>query len=137
MDFKDLSNEQFVVQLENALKLFERTHLEQSEIRALLNGSLDRLKEKAVVEQPVLPEPAPDFPEMNEDLLLILGKICFQCAPIARVLRLGGMEIKTRAENEQAHVIHWLLKYYLKDPVKWMELAGDELKAIQAKVNPS
>lgn len=88
-------------------------------------------------ETPKLPQAAPDLPAMNEDLLLILGKICFQCSPIARVLRLGGMEIKTRAENEQAHVIHWLLSHYLKDPAKWAENAGDEIKAIQEKVLPS
>lgn len=73
----------------------------------------------------------PTLPEMNDDLLFILGKPCFQCASIAQILRLTGEDIQPRAESEQAAVIHWMLSYYLKHGENWKAVANTDLKERQ------
>ena len=49
------------------------------------------------------------IPALNDDMIWILGRPNFWCASVANVLRQDGQEIKTKAEHEQAAVIHWLL----------------------------
>jgi hypothetical protein len=71
--------------------------------------------------------------EMNEDLEKILGRLCFQCGPVAQVLRQAGHTIKTRAESEQAAVILWLLRLYADHGHKWHLRAGDMLDSITKK----
>jgi len=65
---------------------------------------------------------------LNDDLRFILGRPNFWCAPYAAALRTLGQEVRTKAEDEQAATIHWLLKAYLADPAKWRENIGAELK---------
>lgn len=67
--------------------------------------------------------------EMNPDLLEILGRPCFRCIQIAQILRASGTEIQTRAENEQAAVLLFLLNHYLADNLNWYTNASEELKA--------
>lgn len=77
---------------------------------------------------------ASSFPDrLDTDLRAILGLICFQANPLAICLRAGGAEIPYRAEDEQAHVIHWLLKLWLKHGAGWREAAKAELEAIRQK----
>lgn len=85
----------------------------------------------------VLDEVAERVPfELNDDTLNILGKPNFVCGPIARILRSGGMEIETKAEIEQALVIHWLLGFYMKHGSEWYAKANDTLKQIaEAQTN--
>lgn len=66
------------------------------------------------------------LPPLNDSLVDILGRVCFRCAGIAQILRAGGQVIPTRAENEQAATIHFLLAMYLQHGVAW------ELKAHEA-----
>lgn len=68
------------------------------------------------------------LPELNADLIDILGRPNFTCIRIAQLLRLGGVEIATKAEAEQATVIHYLLNFYLKHGSKWAEIANEDLK---------
>ena len=70
------------------------------------------------------------LPELTPDLALILGKICFQCIHIVQILRVGGQQINTRAEDEQAAAIYFMLKHYIKDPVNWSKNCNAELQAI-------
>lgn len=72
--------------------------------------------------------------ELNDQTKQILGMICLQCGPIAHLLAKGGWTIKTRAEDEQAAVIHWLLNLYLEHGDNWREIAQAELNRISAKV---
>lgn len=77
--------------------------------------------------------PTPDavdalaLPELNADLIDILGRPNFTCIRIAQLLRLGGVEIATKAEAEQATVIHHLLGFYLKHGSHWAEKADEDL----------
>lgn len=69
-----------------------------------------------------------ELPGMDDDLLAILGRSNFACAPIARLLRKAGRSIPEKAEAEQAHVIHWVLGLYLKHGAEWAEKGEAELR---------
>jgi hypothetical protein len=72
-----------------------------------------------------------DYPnEIDDDLLFILGRPNFACAGIATALRADGVEVPTKSEAEQAHVIHWLLKMRLDHPEDWRKRVGEELDRI-------
>jgi hypothetical protein len=69
------------------------------------------------------------LPEINKELIEILGRPNFQCIRLANALRAKGRTINTRAEDEQANVIHWMLNHYLKHGDDWISHAEAELKA--------
>jgi len=70
-------------------------------------------------------------------MIWILGRPNFWCASVANVLRQDGHEIKTKAEHEQAAVIHWLLSLYLEHGDGWRDVAQKESDRIKAKVESS
>lgn len=88
---------------------------------------VERAMEAEIAElraQPRLPE----LPPLDDELVAILGRPNFMCAGIAARMRELGHSIKTRAENEQAAVLHLLLGFYLKHgAVEWADRAGDYL----------
>lgn len=67
------------------------------------------------------------FPELNEALIEILGRPNFQCSHLANALRLTGQDIPLKAENEQAAVIHFLLKAYWEDKENWRDIVKARL----------
>lgn len=71
---------------------------------------------------------AQDLPELNSDLIDILGRPNFTCIRLAQLLRLSGFEIAKKAENEQATVIHYLLGFYLRYGSQWAEEADEDLE---------
>jgi len=71
---------------------------------------------------------APVLPELNADLIDILGRPNFTCIRLAQLLRLSGVEIATKAEAEQATVIHYLLGFYLKHGSEWAEMADEDIE---------
>lgn len=71
---------------------------------------------------------------LDDETQWILGRPNFWCASVAQVLREDGHEIKKKAENEQASVIHWLLNLYLEHGDKWRDVAQSELNRIKDKV---
>lgn len=73
------------------------------------------------------------LPEINEDLVEIIGRPNFTCSGLAELLRRNGADIKRKSENEQAYVIHWLLVIYLKHGIEWRAIAESELKSMAAK----
>ena len=77
--------------------------------------------------------------ELNEDTKLILGMPNFRCGVLARVLRLDGIEIPQKAEEEQAYVIHWLLSFYEKHGDKWVDRVDKEMAQMARRraSNPS
>lgn len=72
---------------------------------------------------------APVLTELTDDLREILGRPNFTCHYIAKALRLMGLSIAPKSEDEQAVVIHWLLGHYLKHGASWRQQAEAELKA--------
>ncbi|MDX3877066.1 MAG: hypothetical protein QHC81_01140 [Achromobacter sp.] len=71
------------------------------------------------------------LPELNADLIDILGRPNFTCIRIAQLLRLSGVEIDKKAEAEQATVIHYLLGFYLKHGSQWAEKAGEDIERLR------
>ncbi|NEV77918.1 hypothetical protein DYI24_12810 [Rhodopseudomonas sp. BR0C11] len=65
--------------------------------------------------------------KMTPELREVLGKICFQLAPIAQAFRAAGHEIEEKAEAEQAFVLHWLIKLALKHGSNWRDEASDQI----------
>ena len=72
------------------------------------------------------------FFELNDDTKAILGRPNFMCAKLADCLRKLGHEIPTRAEEEQAHVIYWLLGKYEEHGADWREAAANELRQLES-----
>ena len=77
------------------------------------------------------------LPALDDEMIWILGRPNFWCASVANVLRQDGHEIKTKAEHEQAAVIHWLLSLYLEHGDGWRDVAQKESDRIKAKVESS
>lgn len=71
----------------------------------------------------------PIIPELTSDLREILGRPNFTCHHVAKALRVMGITIAPKSEDEQAVVIHWLLGHYLKHGADWRQRATAELEA--------
>ncbi|MFB9087154.1 hypothetical protein ACFFW8_20900 [Erwinia tracheiphila] len=72
------------------------------------------------------------IPPMDDHLLVILGRPNFMCSWLAESLRAGGYDIPRKSECEQATVIHWMLKLYLKHGANWLNEGNNELARIRA-----
>ena len=55
-----------------------------------------------------------EFPALTPELAKILGTMCFQCITFSQALRQAGHQITTRAEDEQAATLHWMLGHYFR-----------------------
>ncbi|KWK75750.1 hypothetical protein [Burkholderia ubonensis] len=73
--------------------------------------------------------------EMSSALRDVLGRPNFWCGPIAHEMRAAGTEIKAKAEDEQAHVLHWLVKLVLDHGDDWQKHAATDLRAIRKKAD--
>ena len=73
------------------------------------------------------------LPPLDDDLAFILGTMCFQCITYAQMLRASGQKIETRAEAEQAAVIHWLLGFYFQHGAAWRNAAIKEAERLRAE----
>jgi hypothetical protein len=73
--------------------------------------------------------------ELNKDTKFILGRPNFMCAPIAVVLRKAGHDIPKKAEDEQAHAIHWMLEMHEKHGSLWQEKANEFLRNADKRNN--
>ncbi|QRF60189.1 hypothetical protein [Variovorax paradoxus] len=83
---------------------------------------------------PVQRNDAGDLAALNDDLIAILGRPNFTCIRLAQALRLCGTDIKTKAEHEQAAVIHFLLMRYLSHGSEWAKHAEADLRAMLDQV---
>lgn len=72
----------------------------------------------------------------SQDVKDVLSLMMWSTGPIAHVLRAGGEAIPTRAEDEQAHVMHWLLNLVLEHGDGWRDAAQARIKAIQDALPP-
>ncbi|KVV12360.1 hypothetical protein WK77_05970 [Burkholderia ubonensis] len=73
--------------------------------------------------------------EMSPALRDVLGRPNFWCGPIAHEMRAAGAEIKAKTEDEQAHVLHWLVKLVLDHGDDWQKHAETDLRAIREKAD--
>lgn len=95
---------------------------EAKRVEALLNAPTQELG--------TLPYPT----EITEALFDVLSLMLWHTGPIAHVLRIGGAEIKKRAEDEQAHVLHWFIQLAIQHGPAWRERATASINEIRAAV---
>jgi len=70
------------------------------------------------------------LPPLDDDLRDILGRPNFACIRLANLFRKEGAVIASKAEDEQAHVIHWMLGLRLKHGREnWREHADRAIDA--------
>lgn len=72
-------------------------------------------------------------PELHDALTTML----WISSGIAHALRMDGEDIPTKAEDEQAHVIHWFIKLVLEHGEDWRNVVGKRLETIQQKHAPA
>ena len=72
--------------------------------------------------------------ELTDDLSEILGRPNFLCGHIAHVFRADGHNIPTKAEAEQAFVIHRWIGLWAKHGSEWRQAAGADLNAALERV---
>ncbi|WP_109477652.1 hypothetical protein [Paraburkholderia sp. C35] len=118
-----------------ALKRYDKNgHPNRSEHIVTLNTTTDLLERiDALLSAPIaVPMVYPD--ELTDDLRDVLGWPNFKCAPVAHVLRAGGMDVKRKSEDEQAVVLHWFIKLVLTRGADWWLGAREEIEAIQERL---
>ncbi|WP_181279484.1 hypothetical protein [Burkholderia gladioli] len=71
---------------------------------------------------------------LTEDLRHVLGFPNFRCGPYANLMRAAGADIQRKSEDEQAHVLHWLIKLVIDHGERWADVAQEELDAMREKV---
>jgi hypothetical protein len=70
--------------------------------------------------------------ELTPELREVLSMMVFELSPIAPALRAAGHDIKRRAEDEQAAVLHWLIGIVLEHGKDWRKHAADEIERMAA-----
>ncbi|MCA8324066.1 hypothetical protein [Burkholderia cepacia] len=135
---------EYVAALEAALHKWEPLS-GQGDIRQTLafKDGFDAAWNAALAAHPGQPEPRAEVTEasrrypdvMTAELRDVLGRPNFWCGPIAHEMRAAGADIKTKAEDEQAHVLHWLVKLVLDHGAEWQPVAAEELRAIRNKAD--
>ncbi|MBB2981795.1 hypothetical protein [Paraburkholderia tropica] len=74
--------------------------------------------------------PQPAYPdELTPELREVLGFMCFQCISIAQAMRLAGIDVKKKAEDEQANVLHWMVKLVLRHGADWRKEGVKDIEA--------
>ncbi|MEG1466307.1 MAG: hypothetical protein RSA68_01930 [Hafnia sp.] len=75
------------------------------------------------------------LPELNDELIEILGRPNFTCTKLAEYLRHCGQDIKRKSEYEQAAVLHVLLNLYIKHGNDWRKHAEEAFTPAVAQEN--
>lgn len=76
------------------------------------------------------------FPaDLSDDLREVLSTMLWTSGQIAECLRAGGEDIKRRAEDEQAHVLHWLISLALRHGPDWRKKASERIEACRAALS--
>ncbi|MGG7139835.1 hypothetical protein [Klebsiella aerogenes] len=125
--------------LVEALEKAQQKNISDFEIKARLckesNSLHDRLREaeKRIAELESRTVTV-KLPELNDNLIAILGLPNFTCAHLAELLRKSGEDIKRKSEHEQAAIIHWFLGIYLEHGDKWEGIAKSDIQARAAGI---
>lgn len=88
--------------------------------------------------EPSLAQPVSEpykLPELNDELIEILGRPNFTCTKLAEYLRHCGQDIKRKSEYEQAAVLHVLLNLYIKHGNDWRKHAEEAFTPAVAQEN--
>jgi hypothetical protein len=73
-----------------------------------------------------------EYPKaLTPELRDVLGMMVFQLSPVAHLFRDNGADIKRRAEDEQAFVLHWLIGLVLEHGPGWASVAGQKVAEMQ------
>ena len=67
----------------------------------------------------------------------ILSKTCLDCAPMAHIFQRAGYPIPTHAEEEQMHILLWMLARYQEHGAGWRGLADEELRTLRGPLPQS
>ena len=79
----------------------------------------------------------PALPPIDKALIYILGRPNFMCYGVAQSLRKLGHSIPNKTEDEQAHVIHWMLNSYLLHGEGWLGACNTEIASLNAGAGPT
>ncbi|MNM63728.1 hypothetical protein D3C81_751030 [compost metagenome] len=80
----------------------------------------------------ITPGTLPYPTEPTDALLDVLGLMLYTTTPIAHALRAAGTDIPKRCEEEQAHVLHWLIQLTLQHGAEWRARAAKSIEELQA-----
>ena len=80
----------------------------------------------------ITPGTLPYPTEPTDALLEVLGLMLYTTTPIAHALRAAGTDIPKRCEEEQAHVLHWLIQLALQHGAEWRVRAAKSIEELQA-----
>jgi hypothetical protein len=80
----------------------------------------------------IAPGTLPYPTEPTDALLEVLGLMLYTTTPIAHALRAAGTDIPKRCEEEQAHVLHWLIQLALQHGAEWRVRAAKSIEELQA-----
>jgi hypothetical protein len=69
--------------------------------------------------------------DLTPELREVLGWPNFKCGPIAHLMVAAGAEIKPKSEDEQAAVLHWLVKLVFAHGKDWKEAAWADIRSMQ------
>lgn len=64
----------------------------------------------------------------DPEVVWILSKTCLTCAPMAHIFQRAGYPIPRHAEEEQAHILLWMLGMYQKHGMEWRGYADNQLR---------
>ncbi|MCM2490847.1 hypothetical protein [Burkholderia glumae] len=93
-----------------------------------------RVAQPAAAPAGVITETPRAYPDdLSDTLRHVLGFPNFRCAPYAHLMRDSGADIDSRSEDEQAHVLHWLVKLVLDHGDRWADVAELDLNAMRTK----
>lgn len=67
--------------------------------------------------------------ELTPMLRDVLGFMIFRASPIARVFRAAGYDIKIKPEDEQAFVLHRMIRTVLTHGADWAEVFSAQVRA--------
>lgn len=73
--------------------------------------------------------------ELTDSLFDVLSLMLWHTGPLAHTLRAGGANIKKRAEDEQAHVLHWLIQLAIQHGPAWRQRASDSINEIRTAMS--
>lgn len=83
------------------------------------------------------PSSLPYPTEPTDAMLEVLGLMLYTTTPIAHALRAAGTDIPKRCEEEQAHVLHWLIQLALQHGTEWRARAWRSIDELQAATQSS
>lgn len=85
---------------------------------------------------PIVPGPITIDPS-DPEVQFILSKTCLFCARIAHVFQRAGYPIPQQAEDEQMHVLLWMLARYREHGNRWRAKCDEELRALRQTNAPA